>query len=355
MQGWNVRRVAHAAALCGMLTLPGLGNSTLNAQATTWYLSTGLPGANTSSVWASSSNDVYIAGGFRGFGNFNGTSWSSAAHPNTANRYDVWGFGPQQAYSVGQNGYQTGAVHSCTATACTTIYTAETELTGIWGRSPSDLYVAGDGILRRYDGTSWTNIPTGFSSAFNVNRFESISGGATRTFVVGRNGVILSYDGTSLQQMSSGTTVALSSVFAVNDHLAFAVGGSGTILQFNGTSWSHMQSNTLNELSGVFALSATSAYATGSNGTVLYWNGSTWTPVNVGSSGQLGTPFALSESQVYIPRANGAFGELISSDATLNGRLLISSTVPEPGTYALVLVGIAAIFGVRRRNNALSS
>lgn len=261
----------------------------------------------------------------------------------------MWGFGPQQAYSVGQNGYQSGAVHSCTATACTTIYTAETELTGIWGRSPSDLFVAGDGILRRYNGSTWTNIPTGFSSAFSVNRFESITGGATRTFVVGRNGVILNYDGTALQQMSSGTTVGLSGVFAVNDNLAFAVGGGGTILQFNGISWSKMQSNTTNDLSGVFALSATSAYATGSNGTVLYWNGSTWSPVNIGATGQLGTPFALSESQVYIPRENGAFGEIISSDAALGGRLLISSTVPEPGTYALMCIGLGAIVCVRRR------
>lgn len=332
----------------GAIALIATTSPNADAQATSWYLSSNLPGANSSSVWASSTSNVYLAGGFQGFGYFNGSTWSSPTQPGTANRYDVWGFGAGPVYTVGQNGYQTGAVHSCTTTACTTVYTAETELTGIWGRSPSDLFVAGDGILRRYNGSTWTNIPTGFSTAFNTNRFESISGGATRTFVVGRNGVILGYDGSTLQQMASGTLFNLNGVSAVNDNLAFAVGGNGTILQFNGVSWASMASGTTNELSGVFALSATSAYATGANGTVLYYDGVSWTPVNIGTGGALGTPFALTANQVFIPRANGQYGELISSDASLGGRLLISSTVPEPGTYLLMAVGLAGLVGVRR-------
>jgi len=325
--------------------------ATVRAQATTWYLNPAVTylGSNTQSVWASSSNDIWLAGGFKNLQHYDGTGWSMPSQPATFNRYTVFGFGPGQVFSTGQNGYTTGAIHSCTTSTCTTIYTAETELIGLWGRSASDLYVSGDGIIRRFNGSTWTDIATGLSTQFNLDRLESISGGATRTFIVGRNGRILSYDGSALTHMTSGTLAGLNGVSAVNDNLAFAVGGAGTILQFDGSAWLPMASNTTQDLFGVYALSATSAYATGNNGTVLYWNGSTWSMVDIGTGGFLGTPFALSESRVYIPRANGQFGELISSDASLGGRVLVTSTVPEPATVMMLASGLGVLLVVGRR------
>ncbi len=276
------------------------------------------------------------------------------SQPGTFNRYQVFGLPTGQVYTSGQNGYQSGAVHSCTAMVCSTIYTAETELFGLWARSSTDLFAAGDGIIRHFDGASWVDLPTGLSNAFNVNRFESISGGETRTFFVGRNGMIYSYNGASVTLLSSGTLNSLSAVTALNDNFAVAVGGSGTILVWNGSVWSSMASGTTEDLMGVFAISATSIYATGANGTVLYFNGSSWSPVDIGIGGSLGVPYALSESQIYIPRANGQYGEVITSDASMKGRLLIGTPVPEPSTAALVVFGAAVIGFAYRRKTAKS-
>lgn len=328
-----------------------LGSATaLQAQATSWYDNNALAtfGASTASVWGTSTSDMWLTGGLQATQHFDGTSWTTPTTGGVLNRYTVWGFQAGQAFTAGQNGYQSGAIQSCTPTSCTTIYTAETELVGLWGRSPNDLYTSGDGIVRHFDGASWIDLPTGLSTAFNTNRLESISGGATRTFFAGRNGVILSYDGTTLQQMSTGSNANFNGVFALSDNLAWAVGSSGTIFQWNGSSWAAMESNTTQDLNGVFALSATSAYATGANGTVLYWNGISWAPVDIGKNGVLDTPFGLSEAEVFIPVANGQYGEVVSSTSALGGRLLVS-TVPEPSTVFLVVTGLVGITFAQRR------
>ena len=324
-------------------------------QVGTWYVNQGVtyPGTNSMSVWASSSSDIWLSGGVQNLQHYDGNSWSMPTQPGTINRYYTFGFGPGQVYTTGQNGFATGAVHSCTTTACGVVHYAPVELAGIWGRSASDLYVGGDGYIARYNGAGWTSIATGLSQAFNTNRFESISGGETRTFFAGRNGMIFSYDGSVLSQMLTGTTVHLSSISAVNDNLAFAVGANGTILRWDGAAWTAMNSGTTEHLNGVFAMSGSGVYVTGNNGTVLYFNGTSWVPVDIGTGGTLGTPFALSETQVYIPRANGSFGELITSDAALGGRLLIQSTVPEPSTVALVASGLGALLFARRRRKAV--
>jgi len=344
-------KVLGKAAIAIGLVFPAPAAS---AQATTWYDNSAVvfPGSNSGSVWASSPSDVWLAGGVFNLQHWNGSSWSMPTQPGTYNRYQVFGLSTGQVYTSGQNGYQSGAIHSCTAIVCSTIYTAETELIGLWARSSTDLFVAGDGIIRHFNGSTWVNLPTGLSSAFNVNRFESISGGETRTFFVGRNGMIYSYNGSTLTQLASGTLKGLSAVTALSDNFAVAVGGSGTILVWNGFAWSPMASGTTEDLMGVFALSPTSIYATGANGTVRYFNGTSWSPVDIGIGGMLGGPYALSETQIYIPRANGMYGEVITSDASLNGRLLIKTTVPEPSTAALLVFG-AAFIGVayRRKTN----
>ncbi len=339
-----------------VLTAP---SSTLSAQVPTqWYLSTGLPGENSGSVWGTSSSNLFLAGGYRGFGQWNGSAWTAPALPPSANRYQVFGFSPTDVYSSGQDGYQTGALLRYDGNMWSPFYTASSELIGLWGRSSSDLYTSGDGILRHFNGTSWQDIPTGLSLGFNVDRLGSISGGATTTFVAGHNGTVLSWDGSTLQRMQTGTNAGLSGISAIDDTTAFVVGGGGTILRYDGRTWTSMAAPVNDDINGVFALSRTSVYATTAQGNVLHYDGYSWNIVFTGFGGFLGIPFALSESQVYIPvagRTSGSFtsGMLLSSDPTIgDGAGTPGTIVPEPSSLALLATGLACAALARRGRRA---
>ena len=80
------------------------------------------------------------------------------------------------------------------------------------------------------------------------------------------------------QQMQSGTTVTLQSVWGCSPSDVFAVGQNGTILHYDGSGWSPMDSGTTKTLNGLWGTSSSDVYAVGAtNGRViLHFDGSSW-------------------------------------------------------------------------------
>jgi photosystem II stability/assembly factor-like uncharacterized protein len=113
--------------------------------------------------------------------------------------------------------------------------------------------------------TGWTLIPAGTT---NLNAVSGLSDSAV--WVVGDHGTIGYWNGSQLSFETSGTTVTLRGVYAVDPDHVYAVGDGGTILSRQaGGVWLTVGANiTLQVLTGVWADSMR-VVAVGSAGTVV--------------------------------------------------------------------------------------
>jgi cysteine-rich repeat protein len=106
-------------------------------------------------------------------------------------------------------------------------------MSSIWGTADNDVYVAGrGGLIYRWNGSTWTQLPTGASAELLDIRGRS----STDIWAVGEAGTILHYDGATVTVHDSGTLTTLESVWPAGPNDVFATGGD-TLLHYDGTQW----------------------------------------------------------------------------------------------------------------------
>ncbi len=123
------------------------------------------------------------------------------------------------------------------------VLSAQVELRGIWGTSPTDIWVVGEApAALHWDGQAWNEMP------FGVSRPGMLYG-----------------------------------VWASGPHDVFAVGDGGAVLHFDGGSWSRMTVPTDRQLVAVSGRSASDVYALGQSSNdretpqLLHYDGRAWT------------------------------------------------------------------------------
>ena len=177
-------------------------------------------------------------------------------------------------------------------------------LADIWGSSADNLFVVGyDGVVLRYDGSSWrkTNAPT----SENLNAVWGTS--ANHVVAAGDNGTILVFDGTSWKAQSSGTDAFLLDVWGTSSSDIFAVGSNRTVLHYDGNSWS-----TLSELvpgpalNGVWGTSGTDVYATGIGKNLFHYDGVSWDVLPTPATFSLSAIWGAGPSDIFAVGSNGA-------------------------------------------------
>jgi hypothetical protein len=163
-------------------------------------------------VWGTSASDVYAVGYDAAalILHYDGASWSSMANAGYGHLNGVWGSSATDVYAVGSATetnldllVQQYAVlaHYDGASWSSTANVGENDLDGVWGSSPSDVFVAGLGIWR-YDGSSWSpmTLPNGWMQGWLSGVWGS---SASDVFATGlfmfengnTRGVILHYGG----------------------------------------------------------------------------------------------------------------------------------------------------------------
>jgi hypothetical protein len=185
------------------------------------------------SAWASSADDVHIAGGGLGNGlgqlalHFDGSEWRELDTDSGASFWWVWGNGPNDVYYVGENGravYWDGSVAIDMATP-----TADT-LFGVWGSDAGDVWaVGGDavsdpttGVILHLEGGLWVDAtPAGVDGAL----FKVWGTAANDIYAVGQRGLILHWDGSEWTPQSCDTDVSLFTVAGGSAGDGWAVGG----------------------------------------------------------------------------------------------------------------------------------
>ena len=193
-------------------------------------------------TWASSANDVWLAGVSGELLHHDGVAWKDFAERFT--------FETSDAYSVGNVAVAAIDTKSLVMVAEKGQVARKSGLTGKWTKEvipgasdvalravsangPNDIVVAGNGIYR-WNGTAWKEEKVSKSSGWNaVTRVDPMT-----PWLVGNSGTIAKWNGMQwVNDETSGTTASLRGVWAADAMNVWAVGDQGTILRWNGVAW----------------------------------------------------------------------------------------------------------------------
>jgi hypothetical protein len=242
-------------------------------------------------------------------------------------------------------------------------------LYAVWGDAGTDVYAVGyhflddigqlsESTILRYDGTSWSAVPTPFELLQQL-WLTGLSGtSASDVYAVGEgfdeNGdsayaAILHFDGRDWSKISGPTLPAnlegaLYTVSSSSPTEAYAVGftfnivngeENATALQFDGRNWNSTAVPGSNHLvlrdvwskagAGAFAVGDDNSSDSGPTGTVLRFDGTAWTPVSGAGANPLKAVWGTSASDVFVVGDNGII-------LHFDGSTLTAMTSPTPET-----------------------
>ena len=238
--------------------------------------------ASIHAIWGSDDSNVYIVGEDSGsqLFRFDGDQWTIAGILPNSRKFDLWGSGPADVWTVGWCGamvtYNGVAMDS---SGCQYTFLAGT---GLWGLDNSNIFTVGtQGDIFRYDANvanvddRWTPLPSGIRS--DLRKVWGTSN--SNVYAVGEFGVILHFDGVSWSLESNVPTAqSLNAVWGSGPDNIYVAGDFGEILHYDGVSWARNVSVTSENLYGLWGCGTTGIYAVGAGGTILHHNGISWIP-----------------------------------------------------------------------------
>jgi hypothetical protein len=201
--------------------------------------------AQLNAIWSNSPNDVWAAGTSGQIFQWDGTQWKASTPGTSANFSALWSDGPNDVWAVGGTGmrYDTGAIGTIahydgqqwSVTTGASLGAIGTDLglaTAVWGFGASDVWVTGTGgAVVHWDGQHWSESSkvAGGQAIWGMSPSDLWAGGAH----------LFRYDGASWTQMPSGQYVD-SIAGRRSDDVFFTVGNGvwhwdGTALAFQPT------------------------------------------------------------------------------------------------------------------------
>jgi len=310
--------VATVNASTGLVTLVGLGQAVIVARAGSatgyatvhvadWFSPVNLwapmanpAGGDLTHVWGLSRSSVYAVGGAGLVLHYDGVAWSQMASGTTDNLRSVGGLADSLVWA----GSHQGSLLRFNGSNWTREPDPGFSVEAIWGRSPREVYVVGNGgSVRRYDGTAWPPVASGTSQPL-LGAYQAIG----PLFAVGEAGTIVR---DWVPEAAGLTTANLEALWGQPriggepSHL-WAVGTGGTILRWDEGSWSAVTSGTIANLSSVTGtLAYRDVYAVGEGGAILRYDGAAWAPMTSGTTANLSAAWTAPDGDVYAVGAGG--------------------------------------------------
>jgi photosystem II stability/assembly factor-like uncharacterized protein len=190
-------------------------------------------------------------------------------------------------------------------------------------------FLAGaNGVICRYNGTTWVAQATGTNATFRALAFSS----ATSGFAVGTGGTICIYNGTTWVAQNTGTTADFYGVEVVGT-TAWAVGTGGVICFYNGTSWATVNSGVTASFYAVDFLRANFGFAVGADGVICRYNGTSWVAVNSGVTTAFRSVLIVDDNTIVVSGDGGLV--CLSTDGGLTWQTLSVGTSASLTTLAL--------------------
>ncbi|MGB7212967.1 MAG: hypothetical protein WBC97_10110 [Gemmatimonadales bacterium] len=137
-----------------------LGSNIAHFNGSSWSASAS-PADNVTldAVWAGADTLAVAVGSSGRILRWDGSNWTQATSPTTAELLSVWGTSSTDIWAVGRGGtiiHWNGSSWGSGGSSCD----GGNDVHSVWGRSPTEVYAATDGgQLCFYDGTSWVALP----------------------------------------------------------------------------------------------------------------------------------------------------------------------------------------------------
>ncbi len=189
---------------------------------------------------------------------------------------------------------------------------ASTSFVDVFSVSPSEIWFIEDRRVYRLLSQTISEIPITLPAGAQLRAIRGVSG---KIFVVGTNGLVMKWDGTKWTDISPGITTALNSVWGPDEQNLWVVGDAGTVRYSNGISWTPINTGLNSNLLTVFGSSTSLVFAAGAGGVLLSLTNNMSTALASGtgstlSSGSLagdGSGFVVG-TNIVLRRSAGAGG-----------------------------------------------
>jgi hypothetical protein len=188
---------------------------------------------------------------------------------------DVWA-GSEGAFAVSDGG------HLLSGNPWSVVGVAGAPMFGVWGTSPTNVYMCGvGGRIRRFDGVQVINQTSNTSN----DLFAMDGRAGNDIYAVGANGTIVHYDAGNWTSTQVGTE-ELHDVWANPTGDVWAI-GANTVLRFDGQ-WHTVTPLPTTELGEIWGSSDQDIYVTSWNDGLYHYDGNQWSFIDLGSGIVLG-------------------------------------------------------------------
>ena len=233
-------------------------------------------GEQVTTVWGTSSRDLWVGTESMRILRFNGSAWSEYQTERWVE--GIWGFSSKDVYAIlGGIPYRLscGQFRDMGQGLNAQVY-------ALWGTAPDNLYAVGSSggfsrtAIYHWDGQRWTRVPVELPGELRGIWGSS----ASDIFAVGYNEdasmLALHYNGSEWGEFESVGS-GLSSVWGTGPNNVWAVGGNRTLLHYNGSSWTEWDApmEEGRSLTAVFGTGEDDVWAVGT--ALLHFDGERWT------------------------------------------------------------------------------
>jgi hypothetical protein len=237
-------------------------------------------------IWGLDGRDIFVAGGWSSdVLHYQNGEWIPEAMPFPLEYVsDVWGFGRENVFAIGTQDFE-GTINlfhyngnNWTAAG---LLTQSFAFEAIWGASPSDVYMVGEGgDIAHFDGETMTPINTGF----NQSLYGIWGTGSQNIYAVGDNATLLHFDGNTWQQESTpAVETTINNIWGLGPDNIYAA-ANHMVLHYDGTAWTEVEGlPEASDFYDVYGSSPTDIYVVGWSGLIVHFDGESWTTEVSGS------------------------------------------------------------------------
>ena len=240
-------------------------------------------------IWGLTADNIYAVGRYGYASHYDGVRWSRLNLGTYEDLWGVWGTSPSNVFITGSRW-----LYRFDGESWRRQQVDGHGLGWIWGLSECDVFSTGQvGSLQHFDGSRWSEFPApgeprpspeawAFSDMWGTSTSDLyvlgnvLDYGAEGLIVHGR---IAHYDGVDWTEVLEVKGSRLDSIWAASSASIYVAGGfdqSGLVLHYDGNSWNTVFEQSDAELTSIWGRSDSDVYAAGFGGTVVHYDGTSW-------------------------------------------------------------------------------